>query len=445
MTETRRPAACHYDRALRARVTRGHRDDCPRELGTGPCPAAGRGCAPCTAPHCLICGHTHATNDHPDTCHDCITKIRADLTDIQTAYTALAVEAIAGGGDGHLVAAAPIPGGHAAVLIGPTVRLDMMRTARHYTPTDMAKVHRPNDPIPPLAVLAQWEDIYRAWLDHTPARRSSLAGSLAYLDGQIDHLANHVSDRPDAPDWVAFTRQIRTIRAGLERVLHDEREPEVGVECFACGATLERRFRDPKRCRHTTPARTWFRTVLTYPELRVYPTEVAAARLPCDACSQGGLDDPTVGRSWECPGCRKEYDPAAYATAIRRHLLEHDVEGEGWTHIAMAAEAASTLVGMQVLEVTVRKWMDRGKVAGLCAWAPGRRWGQRLVLWPDVAAEAVDAVARIQAAEARRRQRAEVERRWRELVASGVNAREAAKRLGIDRAWLRRLLDSLAA
>jgi hypothetical protein len=53
---------------------------------------------------------------------------RATSTHPARDYTDLAVEAIAGGRDGRLVAAAPIPGGNAAVLIGPYVRLDLLRT-----------------------------------------------------------------------------------------------------------------------------------------------------------------------------------------------------------------------------------------------------------------------------------------------------------------------------
>lgn len=442
MTDPRKPAPCHFDRTLGERVTRKHRDDCPGELDTGPCPAAGRGCAPCTAPHCLICGQEHATNSEPNTCAECVGKIRDDLTDIQACYTDLAREALDAGADGHLVAAAPIPGGTAQVLIGPTVRLNMLRTGRGLTLAVLADDHRPGDPIPPLAILAQWEDIYRIWLDHKIDRRVTVAGALGYLGSQLAYIANHVT--PDAPDFVVFTKQLRSLRAHLERALHDEREPERGVECFACGDRLVRRFRDPKRCRHSTPAREWFRVLASY-GVWPYPTEAAAARLPCDTCSQGGLDDPRFGRSWECPGCRKEYTPGEYATATRRDLLENGDQGDGWTHVTLAAEAATDLVGMTISESTVRKWLERGKVSGLCAWTPGRAWGQRLVYWPDVAAEAVDAVARLQAAEERRRQRAVVEAKWRAAVARGEKPRVAAKRLGIDKGWLNRLLDTVAA
>jgi hypothetical protein len=384
VTETRKPKHCHHDRTLKARVTNDHRDDCPTHTG-GPCPAQGRGCAPCTAPHCVICGREHVTNDQPFTCAECIGRIRADLSDIRRAYLDLAREAVAGGGDGSLVAAAPIPGGNAAVLIGPTVRLDLIRVARGLTPDILAKDHRPTDPIPPLAVLAQWEDMYRAWLTHTRGvGRATIGRAITYLDGQLDYLANHVDKA--GPDFVAFTRQLRDLRAQLERALHDEREPEYGVECFECGDRLVRRFRDRHRCRHWTDARRWLATLRTYPELTIYQTEFTAARLPCSSCNQGGLDDPRAGLSWECPGCRKEYTPGEYHTAVRRDLLDN---ADAWTTIVASVGAAATLTGWLLGDKTVRSWVGRGWVKSKFDVRSDGLPGMRLVFWPDVKREAM--------------------------------------------------------
>lgn len=398
MTDTHRgPKPCHYDRALRARVTTEHRDDC---AGDHTCPADSRGCAPCTAPHCAICGRAHATNATPQTCPECQRKIDDDLADIQAAYTALALEAMHAGGDGRLIAAAPIPGGDAQVLIGPTVRLDVFRTYHGF-----GRDHRRSDPIPPLAVLAQWEDMYRAYLEHARATRASLAGAIRYLRDQLPYIAQ----RSDGPDFLAFTRQVRKLRSQLEHALHDEREPERGVECFECGDQLVRRFRDPKRCRHSTKARRWLQTLSSY-GLQIHGTEWRAARLPCDACAkagQGGIDDPAAGRSWECPGCRREFTPGEYVNAVRHDLLDDTGEGDGWTDIGVAAEAATTLIQVPVTADRLRKWADRGKVASCCVWTEGRRWGARLVYWPDVAEEAQAAVERARLAAETRRRRAE--------------------------------------
>lgn len=379
MTDTRRPPACHYDRALGIRVTNEHRDDCP---GDHTCPATGRGCQPCTAPHCVICGRDHASNATPQTCPGCQGLVDDDLADIQAAYTALSLEAIQAGGDGRLVAAAPIPGGDAQVLIGPTVRLDVVRVSR-----TMREDHRRGDPLPPLAVLAQWEDMYRAYLDHARARRASIAGAIRYLRDQLPYIAQ----RTDGPDFLAFTRQVRKLRSQLEHALHDEREPERGVECFECGDQLVRRIRDPKRCRHSTKARRWVQTLASY-GLQIHGTEWRAARLPCEACAragQGGVDDPSAGRSWECPGCRKEYSPGEYVTAVRGSLVDGD--GSGWCSLQVAAAAAADITGRPISAPTIRVWIARkDDIRVACAWFPGARTGVQLVYWPDVLKRATE-------------------------------------------------------
>lgn len=420
MTETRRPPACHYDRGLRERVTRAHRDDCPD-------PSTHGGCTPCTAPHCVVCGREHVDNDRPDTCVECEVKVMTDLADIQASYTALSLEAMHAGGDGRLVAAAPIPGATAAVMVGPTVRLPLLRTFRGFTlehfnrdhPTD--RHHRSTDPMPPLAILAQWEDIYRDWLNHPSgrragipggSRRASIAGAVRYLRDQVPYLANTLAK--GGPDFLTFTRQVRDLRAALELALHDERDPERGVECFECGDRLVRRFRDPKRCRHATPARTHLKARLlarpaaiahlatlerppTAAEYRASllptPVELAAAKLPCSACDQGGLGDPRPGQSWECPGCRKEYKPGEYATAVRRDLLDNT---DAWTTIVNASQAAATLTGRTFGDKTIRGWVGRGWVLSRMEHVDeetGNESGARLVFWPDVKREAMRVAA----------------------------------------------------
>lgn len=419
MTDTHTPATCHYDRTLGYRVTARHTDTCARDQT---CPGH-RGCQPCDRPHCAVCGREHATLAQPQTCPDCQGKIDDDLTDIQASYALLGDEALHAGHNGHLVAAAPIPGGDAAVLVGPTVRLDLARTSR-----TLRDDHRRTDPLPPLAILAQWEDIYRAYLGHdqeaaptktarwgdlvTTPRRATISGSVKYLRDQLPYIAQ----RTDGPDFLAFTRQIRRIRATLEGALHDEREDEHGVECFECGEELVRRFRDPKRCRHRTEARRdlqawlhrraaavdWLRTLRTYPELGEVRIDdlraaasppaslVAAARMPCGACSkawkdtQGGLDDPRAGRSWECPGCRKEYTPGEYSTAVRTSLV-NGVDGTGWCTLQTAADAATDITGRPVSPAVIRVWIGRGDdIAICCWWKVDARAGVQLVFWPDV-------------------------------------------------------------
>lgn len=424
------PEPCHYDRDRGERVTRRHRDDCES-------PATHRGCAPCTAPHCVVCGREHLDNAHPVTCEPCVIAICGDLDEILTADALLAIQAVEAGCDGRLVAAAPIPGGDAAVLRGPSVRLDALRVAKGMAPAVLAEYHHKRDPIPPLAVLAQWEDMWRQWRKHPlPQHRATLPRAIAYLRDQVPAMAQQTGG---GPDWLKFTRQLQRLRTRLEHQLHDEREPEHGVECFECGDTLVRRFRVAALCQHPTPARLvlGFWLGLDYPEA-IAPADVRQARMPCGACSQGGLDDPAAGQSWECQGCRKAYDSGAYATAVRRDLLDADA-GDGWTHVTMAAEAATTLTGHLVPASTVRKWMDRGKVAALCVWrckqdptdgtlAPVP-WGMRLVFWPDVADAAVEAVRRMLELDQERKRRAAQYVAWSEAVDAGENPKVAGERM----------------
>ncbi|WP_224279113.1 hypothetical protein [Nocardioides lacusdianchii] len=426
-----RPPACHYDRHLGERVTGEHRDDCPNPTGH-------RGCVPCTAPHCVVCGRNHATNDQPLTCPTCQHAVDQDLKDITTAYDELAAEATDGGGDGRLVAAAPIPGGTAQVLRGPTVLVAAMRTYAGYTDENYLEDHHASDPLPPLAVLAHWEDQYRTWLGHTPAAIATVGSCVDYLRTQLPHLAQ----QPDGPDWPAFTREVRDLRARLERALHDEREPERGVECFECGDTLQRRWRRPARCTHSTPARRelrrWAR--LGYPEALTV-ADVRAAYVPCGKCDQGGIEDPSAGQSWECPGCRKAYDPGEYATAVRRDLLTKGANGDGWTHVSMAATAASEITDGLVLAGTVRKWMDRNKVASCCVWEPGKTWGMRLVFWPDVADAALDLNRRVAAARLEQQRRAREHEAWSDAVSAGEDPKAAGVRLGLAPARVRSFIE----
>ena len=408
MTE-HRPDPCHYDRHLAQRVTKRHRDNCT----TNAC----EGCRPCTAPHCHVCGRGHADNDHPQTCPTCLGKIGQDLDDLLMAYALLAREAMAGGGMGRLVAAAPIPGGEAAVLIGPYVKLPLLRTYRGFTTDHLDKDHRPGDPMPPMAVLAQWEDIYRDWLGHTPASKATVGRSVKYLRAQLPHVAQRV----DGPDFLEFTRQLRRLRASCERALHDEREPEEGVECFECGDNLVRRFRRARPCKCGP------RPVLRHAEhapcacltgIRVDPSDDGLDQvvvrllardpydgpvhprddLDCIAChreqawdvqhgehDQGGIDDPTAGMSWECPGCRKDYDPGEYQNAVRTDLANTN---GGWVSVSIAAQAATAVAGRSVTETTVRGWVGKDWVDSHFSETRSGLPGIRLVRWADVRREA---------------------------------------------------------
>lgn len=509
-TGNRRPAPCHHDRTLGTRIITGHhRDDCPTNQNHPEhCPGQDhRGCAPCTAPHCVLCRTRHTSNDHPITCPTCIGRVRTDLHEILWYCRHLRWQATRAGHDGRLVAAAPIPGGDALVLYA---RAGAFLEDLIWNP-DLDEYHHPDDVVPVLLPLLSWDQAWRRYFGHDLAAKPSVSGIVHYLaDG--DRL-NRMAQCTDGPDWTAFAWDMGALLRQLEGVLHDESEPEQGVSCFECGQRLVRKFGKPKPCTHQTPARRWLTKGLpalraaaqarlavlaTYPELgpptdrdlaaaRRQPTsaEESAARVPCEACvkhGQGGIDDPSIGQSWECIGCRKKYTPGEYAQAVRSDLQMRGPDGDGWTFIAMAAEAASTQTGYTLGPATVRKWVDTNKVTACCRWSstvdgktkiqvPGHDEpagrdhaalvesyagrvrsvrGLVLVFWPDVADRAAELVERHLRAEAERREReAQARRFYAALKSRKVTKRAEAlalgKSLGIHPNRVRVFLDELDA
>ncbi|WP_435744936.1 hypothetical protein [Nocardioides sp. SYSU DS0663] len=467
----RRPKPCHHDRHLGQRVTRDHRDDCPTHTG-GPCPGAD-GCAPCTAHHCVLCSYRHLDNDHPLTCTDCIAVVREDLEEIRWLSRHLRFQAVRGGRDGRLIAAAPIPGGDAMVLM---TRAGADRDDLTWSP-HLDDDHRADDVVPVLLPLTAWNQTIRAHYGHALPAPPTVTGTTHYL---ADRLTDLAQDTTGGIDWQRFTTDMAAVRRQLERVLHDEQDPEQGVACFECGdRRLVRKFARPRPCRHTTPERAWVRegdrlVDLGYPELAPNALERRLAQQPCGRCDQGGIADPSVGQSWECLGCRKQYDPGEYANAVRRHLLTAGPSGDGWTHIAMAAEAATTMTQVVVAPSTVRRWMDRNQVLSVCRWvssvdgarevpaAPGPARGGRpghdqlvkafagrvhgspglrLVFWPSVSEQAARMVERAERAAAERAREDQQRRALRAAVDGGEDVQAAGRQLGIHPARVARFVD----
>lgn len=459
-----KPKPCKYERTLGYRATKAeHRDDCTN-------PTTHRGCVECTHPHCVVCGRNHVDDQHPLTCKWCVGSVREDLTEIAELCRGLRRQAV--DAEGLTWASARIPGATAMVLMGPSANLDTMLIGNRLAAAEYDVIHRPKDPLPPLTVLARWEETWAAWLGHTRDRRTTITQAIGYLDRQLTLIAQQRPSWKDdrlvaPPEFGEFATALGSMRAQLERVLHNESEDDGGISCFECGHQLVRRIRDPKRCRHKTPARqalaarlrarvdaaAWMSVLASYrlpawPEeidaARLpTPVEVASARLPCDRCDQGGVADPRPGISWECPSCRMCYSPGEYATAVRRDLADRKyieqgdnveiptVQSYGWTNVTLAASAATTLVGYPVNTKTIRVWMEREKVAACCEWRRGQVMGQRLVFWPDVAEQAAKASDRAQRAAAERERLAHERHSWRLAVADGEDPDEAAQRLGI--------------
>jgi hypothetical protein len=201
---------------------------------------------------------------------------------------------------------------------------------------------------------------------------------------------------------------------------------------------------------HNTPARAELRrwATLGYPEA-LTAADIRAAYQPCGRCDQGGIENPSAGQSWECPGCRKDYDPGEYATAVRRDLLTGGPDRDGWTHVAMAAEAVTMMTGVTFGPDRIRRWMDRSQVAAVCRWRAERRGGVlvsvqnglRLVLWTDVRDRAEESIRRAKELELERQHVARQEQQLRAAVAGGEDPASAGKRLDIHPARVARFLD----
>jgi hypothetical protein len=223
---------CKYAGTGSPRILPGrHADDCPGD--------ACEGCQPCDRSHCPVCGVRHSAT----TCPECLGAVREDLDWIAANARSeigkpdrLLTEAAQGGADQRLAAAAPIPGADAMVMLAP---------GNLHGRTDESW----SDPVPPLLVLATWEDDWRIQFRHGGGPRATVARCADYLDRNLDRAAR------EHPAFEDFAADLRRLRARLERVIHDQPHGDrANVPCFDCGGDLERKltgdgFDDAWTCR----------------------------------------------------------------------------------------------------------------------------------------------------------------------------------------------------
>jgi hypothetical protein len=264
--------ACRYDRDLGYRTTRDGE--------------------PCTHRHCCVGRCWNHTDDaNPQTCPTCVGLVRENLTEILRLTEELPEQASTGGSDGRLMAGAPIPGGEAMVLMAPG-------SLGAQAPDHEHESHA--DPVPPLLLLATWEDDIRQTLGHR-------AGPKATMWRCVDYLGTHltmVAQRHEAFD--EFAADLARCRARLEDVLSEGERDEKGAPCMDCGTLLVRRCHP----RH-------------------------------------GLQD-----EWQCPRCRTSYTAAEYWNAVKRDYQDNAA--------ALHAEAIERRTGVSI--GTIRVWVHRGKV-----------------------------------------------------------------------------------
>lgn len=189
-----------------------------------------RGCEPCRAPHCVVCGIEHVSEQ---TCPECVGASRDDLFEIVKLWRDLPNQALHGGSNGLLEAGREIPGGEALVMIAPGSDGRAVIWAKERG-DDVS--HRDDERKGELAVpeimLVGWEDDWRSLLGSRTDDPASLPAAVTYLDDHLSWAAQH----HDAFD--SFATEVRQQRAHLEDVLHAGERQETGAPCFKCGKAL---------------------------------------------------------------------------------------------------------------------------------------------------------------------------------------------------------------
>lgn len=306
MSEAMKPKPCRYVASDEPRAVKGeHLDECGGDCA---------GCLPCEHRHCVIDGHRHVDDAHPLTCPSCVGDVRDDLDQITDMHARLRGEAVvrgmAGDRDGTVL------GGDAMVMLA------MRWREQTGLASDGDHSHElEGDPVPPLLVLATWEDAWRDHLGHDPAGTASVDAAAGYLALVLTRMAQE----PDLP-FEDFARDIRQLRGRLEDVLHDgEREERTRVPCLDCGARLVKR----------------------------YATKAAADH-------------------HACPKCARRYTDGEFALAKADHLASEDA--------ARYVRVADALAAIGRPEQTLRSWIRRGVVDT----KRDERTGALLVWWPHV-------------------------------------------------------------
>lgn len=246
----------------------------------------------CGYRHCVVCGH-HLDSGELTSCWSCVGKARRDLIAIVDLVALLPEHAVHGATNGHLVAAEPIPGGDALVMLG--------RGSEGLSEDGGTNT---GDPEPPAWVLGWWEEVWRDALALGSKRpvwqrlpEATLSQAQVFLGEHLDWGAQW------HPGFRTFARDLTRTRRHLEALLRAGDAPLEGVSCFECGVTLQRAYRAPRGC--SCPPKTTV-GVAGYADWE----EIHAGH------DQGGLHDPAPDADWACPACRREYTPGEYALAV---------------------------------------------------------------------------------------------------------------------------------
>lgn len=303
--------------------------------------AAGQHATDAGHPRCTVCSVSLDLH-RKQVCPRCVARACADLADIEDRYARLNAElgnlrAPLPGSSGAAGFESPLPGGDVLTLLAPGSRgLSQLRGVR--TPAGWDDSHGADeydgDPQSAAFELSRWEDDWRLTRGEPAATsRATVSGAKAYLNRNLDWAANgdvnHPTHPGPHPSVDEFCSDLRRLLARLQRATFTDDTPIRGVDCFECGAILQR---------------SW---------------------------TVSGLQD-----DWTCPRCRRVYTPAEHTLAVRARMEDHLTRPDA---LLTATEIRGRIT---VSENQLRMWQKRDKLQ-----SQGRDdRGRNLYRWGDVKA-----------------------------------------------------------
>lgn len=263
----------------------------------------------CDRRHCVVCAREHTDDTCPQTCPGCVHTVRDNLAAIVDMHTRLEDQATHTHADGRLNTG-PL-GGDAMV---------MLADGRYLPASRITCDEQRNDPLPPLLVLATWEDDIRLTIGHKPAGRATITDAAGYLDQHLTMIAQR------HPAFDELAADLDRLRGRLEAVLCEgDREDETRTPCITCGTRLVRRY------------------------------------------GRRVSDD-----HHQCPRCQRRYIGDEFVRAKHHHLASE--EAATWVLLSHAAQIVDRSGR------TVRTWVNRLQVTAYCDPVTHRVY----VWWPDV-------------------------------------------------------------
>lgn len=233
----------------------------------------------CGERHCVV-DRRHLADDEAQTCVHCLGRARSNLVVICECYTLLPAELVEAGG----VSFDPIPSGARETPM-PGGDVLVLLAGGNISDGD-AGIESPSDPVPPVALLASWEDDIRRLRGFRAAGAATMSSTSSFLNLNLSWAAQH------HPAFDELSGDLHRLRRRLEAVTKAGDAIDRGgrIPCPECDEPLVRHYSEPRPCTHDNP--------------------------PC-GCSQGGRSD-----DWQCPnrGCGRVVTDREYAFAIWAYL-----------------------------------------------------------------------------------------------------------------------------